>query len=93
MTVVYEEWGGRFTAKYDNVLEDLLGEGESPGAALESLEAKLTRRIEDRGCHGLFHPNDEFMQLAGSCADDPTIVDIVNEAYAERDRERDMLEQ
>jgi len=61
--------------------------------ALTALRTELAQRIERGQLASVEVPAKGILDLAGKYADDPTLEDICNEAYADRDRDRDTLDE
>lgn len=59
--------------------------------AVAALKTVLTAKIAARELATIEVPFDGWLALAGKYRDDPTLVEICEEIYRERDRERDEM--
>ena len=89
-SILVEPYHGQFAAK-------LLGEEATRmvrptrDEALAAMTAELEQRIGRGELVSIDIPRGGALAVAGKFADDPTLVEICEEIYAERDRQRDEL--
>ena len=85
--VLVEQTNGRFTAMLLGAPQ-VSGVGESRSTAIAALEAEVQRRILSGELASVEITPRGVSHLAGAYADDPSLAEICEEAYAARDAER-----
>ena len=71
--------------------DDLSATGASREDAVEALQSAVNALIDRGEIIEMEAGSGGILSLVGKYADDPTLQEIVDEAYRERDRERDEL--
>lgn len=91
-SILVQPENGQFAAQ-------LVGEGglrivrPTRDEALSAIQAELQRRVECGELVSVSVADRGLLAAAGKFANDPTLQDICNDIYAQRDRERNELHQ
>lgn len=83
-----EQTNGEFTAKLLG-WEEIRATHATRDGAIKALQQLVMRRVATGELSSVEFPDTGLLSQAGRFRDDPSLQEIVNEIYRERDRERD----